>query len=47
MNTITAPIAGDLGSEEETVEIIPTEEPLSVPVPEPETAPVEPEPVPA
>ena len=39
------PIAGDTGEERRTIEIVPTEEPLSVPTPE--VTPAEPEKVPA
>lgn len=43
--TTLRPYDGDTGEETETIEILPTEEPLSVPVPE--VVPAEPEPVPA
>ncbi len=45
MTTTYAPINGDTGEEIETIEIVPTEEPLSVPTPE--VTPAEPEKVPA
>ncbi len=40
-----APVDGDLGEEVETIEVLPAEEPLSVPAPE--IVPAEPEKVPA
>lgn len=43
MTTTLAPRLGDTGIETETIEIVPTEEPLSVPTPEVTPA----EPVPA
>lgn len=45
MTTTFRPTFGDTGEETETIEVLPTEEPLSVPTPE--IIPAEPEPVPA